>query len=122
MTNWYGEQRAGWYEYTTRERDEVVAAVEEHAQGRGNRMKTPDFYELCSVSPRAVQQILSDCDGLAFLLVRSKGGLYACTNESEAAEAGATTRNLRVRAATELARADRRDKFATKWLAQGALI
>ena len=109
MANWYGKQRAGWYTYNQDEMESVVAKLREHCTGYGNRMRTDDFYPLCApVSPRAVQAILSDRDGVDFLLCRYPA-IFICT---EATEGDQTTQRLRATARTEMERATRREQFA----------
>lgn len=108
MANWYGKQRAGWYTYTQDEMEVTVARLREHCTGYENRMDAPAFYDLCPVSPRAVQAILSDRDGIDFLLARYPA-IFICTS---AEEGDSTTQKLKKRARTELERATRREQFA----------
>lgn len=109
--DWYGAQRDGWYTYKEAEQKRVVALLHKHCTGPNNEMKTQDFYELCKpISPRAVQQILSDRDGKDYLLARYPG-LFLCT---EANQGNATSERLRTRAQTEMDRLRRREQFGRR--------
>ena len=109
MGNWYGKQRSGWYTYTDDEAALVVGKLREHCTGFGNRMRADAFYPLCEpVSPRAVQAILSDKDGVEYLLARHPA-IFICTS---ADEGDPTTNKLRARIRTEQERVARREQFA----------
>ena len=117
---WYGNQRAGWYTYTEAERVRVVSLLLEHCAGPGQAMTAEEFQVLCEpVSPRQVQQILSDRDGIDYLLSRSDRKLFVCQLADEGL---ATTKMLKARAASELARVARREMYAGKMAGQRALL
>ena len=111
-----GSQGAGRRSYTEAEQRRVVAALTEHCVGRENAVSAETFQlAYCpELEPRTVRAIVSDRDGLDYLLVNEGIGLQYVAETCDEAEG--TTAKLRARARTELQRADRRDAYANEHL------
>ena len=136
MAKWTGQQAAGSREYSEADARAVVALLIQHCTGPSCAMSAEDFAAAYTgalgarggsgargglgLSPRATRAILSDRDGIDFLLANEGNGLmYVC----ELADDGeATTRKLAARAQTELRRVARRREFAARLLRRQGML
>lgn len=127
---WTGQQAAGSREYSEADARAVVALLIQHCTGPSCAMSAEDFAAAYTgalgargglgLSPRATRAILSDRDGIDFLLANEGNGLmYVC----ELADDGEpTTRKLAARAQTELRRVARRREFAARLLRRQGML
>lgn len=115
--SWTGSIGAGRREYEPADVERVVRAL---PRGRQEAMSLRTFVDSVGMEARAVRAILSDRDGLDFLLAYDDNLMWA----AEFAEEGyGHTEMLRARARKELARVARRERFAaTMARRQGVLI
>ena len=123
---WVGAQGGGARDYTDVQARQVVELLREHVTGRANAISSDDFHTAfvaaLGISPRAFRAIVSDRDGIDFLVANEGNGrLYLCET---ADEGEATTARLAARAQTELRRVSRRRAFAVERLGrrQGLLF
>ncbi len=109
---WQGEQGRGNRDYSDVEYARVVRAMRSIV-GREHAMRQQDFAALpdcAGIEPRALRAILSDADGVEFVIVEEgPDGRYVA---AWAEETEGTTRNLAARARSLADRVERRRAFA----------
>jgi hypothetical protein len=115
--SWSGGIASGGREYTPEDVAQVVAAL---PRGRQEAMSLRTFVDSLPLEARAARAVLSDRDGVDFLLAYDDGLMWA----AEFLEEGyGHTEMLRARARKELARVARRERYAaTMARRQGVLI
>lgn len=116
MTSWHGSQLSGRREYNDAEAKRVVYALIFNCTGEAQAISAADFAEnYCpGLDPRTVRAIVSDRDGVDYLLANpGDGRQWVC---EIADEGDTTTAKLRARAKTELERAARRTAYANTQL------
>jgi len=93
----------------------VVAAIRPFV-GEARAVKVADFVADASVigiSPRTIRQILSDADGVDFVIVYDDNGMYLADNAEDTEK---TTRLLEARARSLAQRATRRRCYTEEHL------
>ena len=107
MNAFQGNHGSGGSEYTADQYGKVVAFLEEQT-----RMVTAE--DICSatgVGGRTVRAILSDADGVDFVLILGDGG-YGVASSIDEVEPG--SRRLASQARRMAERAERRDQYAAR--------
>lgn len=105
MKNWVGAQGRGSRGYTEAQYWHIVEAF----KALPGPLRADEFASLFhDVEPRAVRQILSDADGVQFVIAQSGDGLEPAKHQEDA---DGMTRDLAARGQSLLDRAARRRKY-----------
>lgn len=104
--SWSGAAQSGSRDYTS---EDVAHVLEELPRGRQEAVSLRTFANLLGMEARTLRAILSDRDGLDWLMSYGDDLIY---DVEYVEEARAHTERLRARAVSELERVGRRERYA----------
>lgn len=110
MAKWSGDKDAGAREYTEGQRTRAVRWLKEKMQGRKAALPWEVAAKMIGISNRTLRAIVSDCDGIEFIIGEDGKGAYFLADFADETEH--QTRVLFAAARSTKQRAERRAEYA----------